>query len=243
MFSAPTGWFPATRGEDRMARMPSFNASGVNSGHRSSVSSETERKEWPRTDASTHGPSPVAYWWASMAENGRSLAAAVASRPWRRRDTLTPSDPPTVARASSTTSAGWHRPDRRPWGWRRCARVAAGRTSGHRRRCRRRIGPDGGTRSGPVAPGARPGREGGPGGEPERGGSHVVERFRACRPSLSKGHPAYRPPDPECTGRQPERPHRPSRCGAEWEAGDTAGKGSSWTTTESPTRAATLPAS
>ena len=64
-----------------MARMPSCNAFGVNSGHRSSVSSETARKERPRTDASMHGPSPVAYWWASMDEMVWSLAATVASRP------------------------------------------------------------------------------------------------------------------------------------------------------------------
>jgi len=38
-----------------------------------------------------------------MSEIVWSLAATVARCPWRRSDTLTPSAPPTVARASATT--------------------------------------------------------------------------------------------------------------------------------------------
>ncbi len=83
--------------------MPSERARGENAGQRVSCSRDSAWNHRPSTVASMQGPSPVAYWLASMSEIVSSLAATVASCPRRRRVTLAPSAPPTVARASATT--------------------------------------------------------------------------------------------------------------------------------------------
>lgn len=81
MLSAPTGWLRAMSGVERMALIPSFFALGTNAGHRVSWSKDSTWNQCPLTEASTHGPSPVAYWSASMSEIVWSLAATVARRP------------------------------------------------------------------------------------------------------------------------------------------------------------------
>src|ERR1035438_2161013 len=50
-------------------------AVGGRAGHRVSVSKDSAWNRRPLTEASTHGPSPVAYWLASMSEMVWSLAA------------------------------------------------------------------------------------------------------------------------------------------------------------------------
>ena len=64
-----------------MAAIPSSRALGVKEGQRVSWSNDFIWNDWPSFEASTHGPSPVAYWPASMSRTVWSVAATVASRP------------------------------------------------------------------------------------------------------------------------------------------------------------------
>ena len=83
--------------------MPRFRARGVKAGQRVSASTDSTWIRRPSAAAVRHGPSPVTYWSASIASTVSSLEATVISRPSPARDTLTPSAPTTVARASTTT--------------------------------------------------------------------------------------------------------------------------------------------
>src|ERR1700677_1575150 len=103
MLRAPTGSSKAVRGDDKMAKIPRARARGVNEDHLVSVSNDSAWNHRPRREASTQGPSPVAYWSASISMIVLSVAATVRSSPWRNNETLTPSAPLTDIWASSTT--------------------------------------------------------------------------------------------------------------------------------------------
>ena len=100
---APIGFSPTKRGDDKIALMPSFLALGIKAGQRDSDRNDSACNQRPSTEASMHGPSPVAYWSASISNMVWSLAATVPSTPKRHRDTLTPSAPPIVVWASEAT--------------------------------------------------------------------------------------------------------------------------------------------
>ena len=76
-----------------MALIPRARARGVKEGHLVSAFKDSAWNHRPCRDASTHGPSPVAYWSVSISMMVSSVAATVRSVPLRSSDTLTPSAP------------------------------------------------------------------------------------------------------------------------------------------------------